>query len=1198
MQSPHGVELPVDYIERIKRLRARLGLTQSRLAELMGVSFASVNRWENGQTRPSPLSWQQILRAESRGLDGLGKATNVPEVHEPPSEYLVDGRISDTTVDFGASPDAVLAIVEGERLANGHTANPMFCTEISLIDPLPHQLTAVYGRMLGQHRLRFLLADDAGAGKTIMTGMYIREMLSRRLLERVLIVPPAGLVGNWRREMQQLFRLPFNLIEGATGQHTNPFVGPEGNLAIVSLDTLAGERLFSRLQEPEVRPYDLVVFDEAHKLAADRLSDRRVRRTARYRLAESLSGADPRQDPQWRLDWHCRHLLLLTATPHMGKDYPYYALWRLLEPQVLSTSEAFERYPAEERKHHFIRRTKEEMVTFEGRPIFPERACSTYSFRLNEGEQGLYDAVTHYLHHHYDRADKLNHPAAKLALGVFQRRLASSTYALLQSLERRLRALATQIEQVGIGDASVPGQGESLTDFYFEATADEEQACDELEENEWHELQLMRETTAASAAELKAEHAEVNRLLGLARQVYAAAQESKFDELRKLMQSEEFADQKILIFTEHRDTLDFLIRRLEALGFTGQVARIHGVMNHRQRDEQRDWFARSAAEGGAMYMVATDAAGEGINLQFCRLMVNYDIPWNPARLEQRLGRIHRYGQRYKVLIANLVAGGTREGRVLRVLLEKLERIRLELESDKVFDVVGQLLREVSLKDHLEASVTEAGASHAEQVLNNLLNSERLRDGLDHERRLYGPQLDLKADIPELRERVERNHWVRLLPGYVRRFLEYAAPQVGLGVEGDLNGVFSLRPLKAGAMDPIWPALETYPPEQQNRLTVLRDWAIRERAVLLHPGEPVFDQFLGVIRARLGRSARRGGVFLDPTADEPYLFHLVRLSLVRGTDTDLPELEREAPAERYLVGLRQERDGTVVQCPVEQLLLLKGVEGTASAQRTEFAAMSSKLRQAAEEYARGPVSNSLLEACRRQLRAQSESREHYLCCGYDYRAAELAARRVALAQAVAAGNSDAPLELQRVKERQRDLNLERSQALAALRREPELVQLGDLVFLAHALVLPVSDPEERRRYDAKVETIAMAVARALEESLGAKVMDVSKPHLAREAGLGDHPGFDLLSVHPGGEQRGIEVKGRSRGGEVELTDNEWARACSLRQRYWLYVVYDCVSDRPRLLRIQDPFECVLIQCRGRVGIKEQDVIAAAEREEYR
>jgi SNF2 family DNA or RNA helicase len=353
-----------DYPGQIKKLRADLGLTQQALAEKLGVSFATVNRWENGQTKPSQLSWTQLRQLEIMMAEEASQESKRSEEPSP------------TVLDFTAPPDIVKVLAEGERLSFGHLTNPTFATEISRIDPLPHQRIAVYDHMLKQSRLRFLLADDAGAGKTIMTGLYIREMLSRRLLQRILIVSPAGLVGNWRRELATLFNLPFRIISGSDARVGNPFVGDDSNWVIISLDTLASPRCFARLREHAIVPYDLIVFDEAHKLAADRGTDLRVRRTDRYCLAEALAGVRNLHE-RWTLGWNAHHLLLLTATPHMGKDYPYYALWRLLEPEALSTPEAFNEFPPSQRQKRFIRRTKEEMVYLDGKPLYPKRFSDT-----------------------------------------------------------------------------------------------------------------------------------------------------------------------------------------------------------------------------------------------------------------------------------------------------------------------------------------------------------------------------------------------------------------------------------------------------------------------------------------------------------------------------------------------------------------------------------------------------------------------------------------------------------------------------------------------------------------------------------------------------------------------------------------------------------------------------------------------------
>jgi len=727
-----------------------------------------------------------------------------------------------------------------------------------------------------------LLADDAGAGKTIMAGLYIREMLTRRLIRRVLIVPPAGLVGNWQRELRTLFSLPFKIVTGADARAGNPFTGPESDLVIVSVDTLCSAQTFARLRESGVEPYDLVVFDEAHKLAADRNPDFTVRKTDRYRLAEAIAGAP--DDPAWMLPWRCHHLLLLTATPHMGKDFPYFCLWRLLEPEILSTLDAFNAYPAEARRRHFLRRTKEEMVRFDGTPIYPKRESRTLSYDLGPAEQRLYDETTSYIRTYYNRARILNRSAARLAMSIFQRRLASSTYALLRSLERRLEKLDGLIEDIRTDRlteeqlTAYQRKVDKTPDIFDRMTADEEEPQEGREQNEVVEDQALIGVVATSLSELQAERMQVEDLLSLARRVLASGEEAKFEKLREVVQDERFKDEKILIFTEHRDTLDFLIRRLEGLGYTGRVASVHGGMDYQEREAQVAFFKRPAREGGANLMVATDAAGEGINLQFCWLMVNYDLPWNPARLEQRMGRVHRYKQMHDpVLIFNLVAGKTREGKVLKTLLEKLEQIRRELGSDKVFDVIGMQFEGVSLKELILQAVVDEQTNEAVRQVEGRLTPEQVKARLAQREKLLGAGGDIALQLPEQRAKLERETFRRLLPGYVRRFIEKSAPLLDIGIDGDPEGYFSFRPLRPGALDPLWPVLESYDPARWERLTVYKP-PEGEQAIFLHPGELLFDRCCSLVRGRFAALARKGGVFVDPYAERPYLFHVV---LVRG-----------------------------------------------------------------------------------------------------------------------------------------------------------------------------------------------------------------------------------------------------------------------------------------------------------------------------
>ncbi len=1246
MQQPSPA-LPADYPARVRSVRERLDLTQAQLAERIGVSFATVNRWENGQTRPARLAWRQILDLE---------AALAPGAAEPEA-----AAGSPPALDFTARPAVVSAVAEATRLSYGHLFNPAFATEVSLIDPLPHQRIAVYERMLGLSPLRFLLADDAGAGKTIMTGLYLREVLARRLIRRVLVVPPAGLVGNWERELRTLFSLPFRIVRGDDARGGNPFTGPEGDRVIVSVDTLAGERAFGRLRDAAAAgaaPYDLVVFDEAHKLAAHQRQDLSVEKTDRYRLAEALAGLPP-DGPRWALGWSATHVLLLTATPHMGKDFPYYCLWRLLAPDALPTFDAFRAFPEAQRRRHFIRRTKEEMVRFDGRPLYPQRRCDTLSYGLSPSEQALYDATTRYIAEVYNRARVLNRSAARLAMGVFQRRLASSTYALMRSFERRLGRLDEAIDLVRAGRADELERGQrrlaATPDFFETRTADED--ADESGGGEGHEAfedRALGGIVAPALAQLREERGEVEALLARARRLADEGGDSKFEKLRGVLRDPAFAREKFIVFTEHRDTAEFLVRRLEGLGFTGQVASIHGGLDYRAREAQVELFRRPSGEGGANYLVATDAAGEGINLQFCWLMVNYDVPWNPARLEQRMGRIHRYGQRHDpVVVVNLVAGETREGRVLKTLLDKLEAIRRELQSDKVFDVVGRLFEDVPLKAYLEMAATDEGAGAAVDGIRGRLTAEQVRALADRERARFGGG-DVKGSLPALRAAMDREQYRRLLPGYVRRFVTTAAPLVDLRVEGDPDGVFRLAQARRRGLDPVLGAMETYPAAAHGRLTVYRP-ADRADVIWLHPGEPVFDRFCAALLSRHGDEARRGAFFVDPHASEPYLFHLARVTVVRrpsagttagrdihdrsgrvdgtpqphqtiqnrpsepGHDTDDrgdgepppsgplanhltgprgPHPDREPPPyetlDSRLIGLRQDADGTIEPCPIEHLLLLRGSPDVAPGS-VPLARMAARLTEAARAWLDGEALARLVDEHRAHIEQSLPERLDWVARGCDHRAAELIDRRQRIGRKARAGDAAATRELARVKEEQRRLAADKDRRLRQLQLEPSLVVADPVELVAHALVLPSTDPDDRRRHDTQVEEIAMRVAQAHEEATGATATDVSRPDLARHAGLGDWPGFDLLSVTPAGDRRAIEVKGRARTGDIELSDNEWANACNLRAAYWLYAVYDCATPRPRLVRVRDPFGKLLVRSRelSAYSIPASSVQAAAE-----
>lgn len=1090
--------------------------------------------------------------------------------------------LSAQTAAFRADPGIVSLVAEAHRLEHAYLFNPLFATETSLIDLLPHQLAAVYGvpatptdphgqpGLLDQARLRFLLADDAGAGKTIMAGLLIREMLLRRQVKRVLIVPPAGLVGNWQRELRNLFRLQFRILSSSEAKHHNPFTDPENDLAIVSVDTLGRDPM--REAYLAAPPYDLVVLDEAHKLAAWRDADLTIRKTRRYEMAERIAAQG-------------RHLLLMTATPHMGKDDPYYLLWRLLEPELLSSSEAFQRLSPAQKRRYLLRRMKEEMVRFDGTPLYPPRISHTIEYPLTQGpgrEQDLYDQTTAYCQTHYDRARQRNRSAAGLAMSILQRRLASSTWALLRSLERRAEKLSQLLEALTSGQLNLQ-QLEDLqarlptADVRDEKTGDEEESEEGWEESERQDEEVLAATVAQTVDELRAELAEVQRLVRLARQVYDQKQESKFERLWEAL--DEYPDTKVLIFTEFRDTLDFLVGRLEGKGLTGRIAHIHGGMDFRERDQQAAFFGDP---NGARVMVATDAAGEGINLQFCWLVINYDIPWNPARIEQRMGRVHRYKQTHEVLLLNLVAADTREGRVLKVLLEKLEAIRRQLGSDKVFDIIGLQFRGKPLAELIFEAVIEGKEEQARREIEATLDRDRVEATLaDLQRKVEVSQV--RALLHALETQREVAEMRRMMPAYVRRFFQLAAPLVGVGIRGEVEGVFCLDPCPPG----VARALEHYPEAIRQRLTFDRETAMPDlyrdpQAIYLHPGEPVFEAIMDLFLGQYDHEGMRGAVFFDAEAAEPYLFYLARVQVLRdAADDSPPEI-----VEEQMVGVRRFADGRMELAPAHLLLTLYASE----AEETPDVPEKSNLLDLAadptgvEAYLIETLGDPALRARRQQEEEQREERIQRLRVSYNLYQAELLHQRRLLKQAVERGVPAAQSKLRQCQAELDRLDRRHREAQAALDLAVERLRLGPVNLYVQALVLPLPPEEVDRRRDVEAERVALDEVIRREQAEGSVVEDVSAPH--RRAG------FDLKVLRADGSIRYVEVKGRCGVQAVELTENEWAQAANHRDRYWLYVVYHC-DTVPRLYRVPDPFGRLLVRQPGAVRVNAGEIMAAAE-----
>ena len=1086
---------------------------------------------------------------------------------------------------YRADACLVRLVAEAHRLNHAYLFNPVFATETSLIDPLPHQLVAVYGippdadhpdgleGLVSHPRLRFLLADDAGAGKTIMAGLYVREMLLRRMVRRILVIPPAGLVGNWEQELRNLFRLRFRIVDsGDVRPDDNPFADARFDHAILSIDTARQDRVRAALNDAPA--YDLVICDEAHKLSARRNPDLSADKSKRYETVEEIAA-------------RCQHLLLLSATPHMGKDDPYFFLWRLLDPQQFSTPDALYRTRPEVRRRHLLRRMKEEMVRFDGTPLYPPRESKTVSYPLNADERTLYEAVSQYVEEYYRKTTAGNRSSVGLALSVIQRRLASSAWALLRSLERRAAILAENLKRLQdamlTADEFALEQGKLPTqDLREEKTGDEEESEDGTEEGERFDDVVSRATPARSPEELAKELLEVQALAALARAVYDAQQESKFLRLQELLK--EHPDTKILIFTEHKDTLNFLVARMEGMGYTDRIATVHGSMDYRERERQTARFRSPECP----YMIATDAAGEGINLQFCWLLINYDIPWNPARLEQRMGRVHRYKQTHDVLLLSLVAEKTREGAVLQTLLDKIEVIRQRLGNDKVFDVIGEQLGGISLADLLFQAAVQGEATAAAAVVAQAFDPATFAEKLKvQESRVEVSEV--RALLQTLRRGQETAEERRMMPAYVRGFFRDAAPLLGLRSAGDLDGIFTL----ADAPETVRRAIETYPPELHSRLTfdrylALPTNAMRPEAIYLHPGEAVFESIMDLFLGRFEDGTERGATFYDPNTTEPYVFALAKIAVVRpvldgeGQPTDARETLGEE-----MIGVVLRPNGAMQTVPAHLLLTLDMDATPASSESAP--AIPQVLCDIVDNPA--PIEGyimeergiPLLERLRSELLARLPQRKNQLVQAYNLRAAEGMTQRRRLKDDVTKGVPAAKSKLDRLEKELTGLDDARDMAISTLYQEIDLLDFGPVTIYARALVLPLPPEEAARRRDVQAEAVALKVVRQHEEEQGAWIEDVSNPNLAT--------GYDLRSHRPDGSVLYIEVKGRAGLAPVQLTENEWRQAANHRDKYWLYTVYHCDTDTPQLHRVADPFGNLLAKGGG-VVISAASVLGAA------
>ncbi|MCP4148664.1 MAG: DEAD/DEAH box helicase family protein, partial [bacterium] len=600
----------------------------------------------------------------------------------------LDVLTDEGTFNFKGNPKQFLLYAEAERIHSAYQFDPLFAVNCSIVDPLPHQVEAVYKYLLPQPKIRFLLADDTGAGKTIMTGLLLKEMMMRGLVERVLIITPGGLTRQWLEdEMALKFNLHFRLADRGAFR-SDPNIFTNSNMLITSIDFIRNEDIINVAKETT---WDIIVVDEAHKLSAFDYGTKRYV-SKRYQAMEMLAAK-------------CEHLLLLTATPHRGRTDTFRNLLQLLDEDVFASDSMVTTRIRETSEtgvnKFFIRRLKEQMKDWDGAALFKKRITATTTYELTPEEKALYEAVTAYLTEKRSEAEVTSNIHVTLALMIMQRRLTSSIYAIKNTLEKRYNALKNLLDELA-RNPNLWNQKAKLEDFNCQTLDDFEEYDDKdrdsLEKIFADPRQFRLFTTAKSPADIRLEAEQVKGLMEMAAHLYNSNQEErKYKKLCELLQTQGVLDksEKLVIFTEYRDTLDYLEQRLTNNGY--KVVTIHGLKKMEHRREAQLLFAGEEAQ----ILIATDAAGEGINLQFCRLLINWDIPWNPNRLEQRMGRIHRYGQKNDVLVYNMVAANTREGKVLVRLLEKLDSIREQMGDDRVYDVISDVFEKVGLDDILK-----------------------------------------------------------------------------------------------------------------------------------------------------------------------------------------------------------------------------------------------------------------------------------------------------------------------------------------------------------------------------------------------------------------------------------------------------------------------------------------------------------------
>ncbi len=850
---------------------------------------AAVNGLEPGQIvriiSTDPVG-ENALTVYYKTADGQLKEQMLFRSNEPSLSLAKAGR----PWAFDAPGEAFKLAAEAYRIDLAYLFDPMMAVHTSNVEPLPHQITAVYESMLPRQPLRFVLADDPGAGKTIMAGLLIRELLMRADAERILIVAPGSLVEQWQDEMHEKFGLTFTIFSRDLAEQSlagNPF--DDHPLLIARLDQLSrSEELQEKLAHTQ---WDLVVVDEAHKMSATYYGSK-VNRTQRFRLGELLGA-------------HARNLLLMTATPHNGKEEDFQLFLSLLDADRFygKFRDGAHKVDVSDLMRRMV---KEDLLKFDGTPLFPERIAESVTYTLSDAEAALYQQVTQYVREEMNKADRIENNQRKGAVGFaltgLQRRLASSPEAIYQSLKRRRERLKRRVEEM-----KLDSRGRALVETLFDVRtngdvwdADEEMAADEYEE---YEEEVVDQATASRTIhELEAEIRILEGLEERARQVVRSGQDRKWEELSRLLQDtpqmreEGGRQRKLIVFTEYKDTLRYLAARIRGLlGSEEAVVTIDGSDRREERRKKQEMFRSDPA---VRILVATDAAGEGVNLQNAHLMVNYDLPWNPNRLEQRFGRIHRIGQTEVCRLWNLVAAETREGDVFQRLLLKLETERQAL-GGRVFDILGEVFDERSLRDLLIEAIRYGDDPEVRarllQRVEGALDTERLLD-LMRQNALCDEVMDAER-LFAIKAEMEKAEARKLQPYFIRAFFTRAFEVFGGELRPREPGRWEITHVPAAIRDRdrqisgrdrryMQPVLGRY--ERvcfEKEYVRLLDRVGAPMAALIHPGHPLMQAVTDLVLEAHRPKLRQGAVLVDPNdpGTTPRVLFIIDHSVRDGND---------------------------------------------------------------------------------------------------------------------------------------------------------------------------------------------------------------------------------------------------------------------------------------------------------------------------